>query len=117
MTEQQAINVMEKYTDIAMSKVVIEAHNIAIEAIKEVKLCKEDKMHFMPKEEYEKLCDRLDELESLQNPLETVSILLHNGKTGYQCKNCGNELAVNAFNGEYCHWCGQRLKWGNEDAE
>ena len=33
MTEQIAINVMEKYTDITLSKVVIEAHNMAIEAL------------------------------------------------------------------------------------
>ena len=33
MTEQEAINVMEKYTDITLSKVVIEAHNMAIEAL------------------------------------------------------------------------------------
>lgn len=33
MTEQQAINVMGKYTDITLSKVVIEAHNMAIEAL------------------------------------------------------------------------------------
>lgn len=33
MTVQQAINVMEKYTDITLSKVVIEAHNMAIEAL------------------------------------------------------------------------------------
>lgn len=65
----------------------------------------------------EKQSERLDELEGLQNPLEVDAILLHNGKTGYQCKNCGNELAVNKFNGEYCNWCGQKLSWGNEDAE
>ena len=34
MKIQEAINVMEKYTDVAMSKTVIEAHNMAIEALK-----------------------------------------------------------------------------------
>lgn len=33
MTPKEAINVMEKYTDITLSKVVIEAHNMAIEAL------------------------------------------------------------------------------------
>lgn len=33
MTENEAINVMEKYTDITLSKVVIEAHNMAISAL------------------------------------------------------------------------------------
>lgn len=34
MKIQEAINVMEKYTDVSISKTVIEAHNIAIEALK-----------------------------------------------------------------------------------
>ena len=34
MEIQEAINVMEKYTDISMSKTVIEAHNMAIKALK-----------------------------------------------------------------------------------
>ena len=34
MSIQQAINVMEKYTDIALSKTVIQAHNMAIDALK-----------------------------------------------------------------------------------
>lgn len=33
MKIQEAINVMEKYTDVSMSKVVIEAHNMAINAL------------------------------------------------------------------------------------
>lgn len=34
MKIQEAINVMEKCTDVSMSKTVIEAHNIAIKALK-----------------------------------------------------------------------------------
>lgn len=40
-------------------------------------------------------------------------VLLSHG-IGYECKQCGNELSVNAFNGEYCHWCGQKLDWSDE---
>ena len=36
MTIQQAINVMEKYTDITLSKTVIQAHNMAIQALEEI---------------------------------------------------------------------------------
>ena len=36
MDNQTAINVLEKYTDITLSKSVIEAHNIAIQAIKDL---------------------------------------------------------------------------------
>ena len=41
-------------------------------------------------------------------------VLLSHG-TGYECKQCGNELSVNAFNGEYCHWYGQKLDWSDEE--
>lgn len=34
---------------------------------------------------------------------------------GYECKNCGNKLSVNRFNGKYCHWCGQKLYWDGEE--
>ncbi len=34
LTNEEVINVMEKYTGTYLSKVVIEAHNKAIEAIK-----------------------------------------------------------------------------------
>lgn len=37
MKIQEAINVMEKYTDKTISKTVIEAHNMAIEALKSKK--------------------------------------------------------------------------------
>lgn len=30
----------------------------------------------------------------------------------YECAYCGNELEVNSFNGQYCHWCGQKLDFG-----
>lgn len=52
--------------------------------------------------------------ETLQKeiPSKPQEVLLAYGK-GYECKNCGNELSVNEFNGVYCHWCGQRLDWEN----
>lgn len=47
-----------------------------------------------------------------QIPMKPQEVLLAYGK-GYECKNCGNELSVNKFNGVYCHWCGQKLDWEN----
>ena len=49
-----------------------------------------------------------------QIPDKPQKVLLSYG-TGYECKQCGNELSVNAFNGEYCHWCGQKLDWSDKD--
>ncbi len=45
-----------------------------------------------------------------QAPKKPQKILLPYG-TGYECRECGNELSVNSFNVQYCHWCGQRIDW------
>lgn len=37
MTEQEAMNVLEKYTDDTLSPVVVEAHRMAITALEEVR--------------------------------------------------------------------------------
>lgn len=50
------------------------------------------------------------EIAEKEEPMETQEVALLYGK-GYECKNCGNELSVNEFNGIYCHWCGQKLEW------
>ncbi|WP_303192667.1 hypothetical protein [Hungatella hathewayi] len=51
-----------------------------------------------------------DEALQKQIPMKPQEVLLACGK-GYECSNCGNELSVSAFDGAYCHWCGQRLDW------
>ena len=91
------------------------AIEVAITAMKELNMYKEGGLVLIPTETFKNQCERLDELEPLQNPLEVDEILLYDGKTGYQCKNCGNELAVNRFNGNYCNWCGQKLEWRNKN--
>lgn len=40
-----------------------------------------------------------------------AEVLLPDGRMGYECRNCGNELSVDSFNGCYCHWCGKKLRW------
>lgn len=50
------------------------------------------------------------EIAEKEEPKGVEEVILHNGK-GFECKNCGNELSVNEFNGIYCHWCGQKLDW------
>lgn len=42
--------------------------------------------------------------------LKPQEILLHTGRKGFECRNCGNELSTNGFESSYCHWCGQRLE-------
>lgn len=51
-----------------------------------------------------------EEIRERMEPKKPQEVLLAYG-TGYECMNCGNELSVSAFDGLYCHWCGQRLEW------
>lgn len=53
------------------------------------------------------------EAREKQISIKPRAVLLPYGK-GYECRNCGNELSVNSFNGEYCHWCGRKLDWSEE---
>lgn len=63
--------------------------------------------HWMNKKYY----TAADDSEEYAAP---VKILLPGGGVGHECKNCGNELDVNSFNGNYCHWCGIKLNWNKE---
>lgn len=45
-----------------------------------------------------------------QVPMKPKRIIPVSGRS-YECAYCGNELEVNPLNGQYCHWCGQRLDW------
>lgn len=51
-----------------------------------------------------------EEIKEKMEPKKPQEVLPAYG-TGYECMNCGNELSVSAFDGLYCHWCGQRLEW------
>ena len=42
-----------------------------------------------------------------KKPKRNIPVFGHS----YECAYCGNELEVNSFNGQYCHWCGQKLDW------
>lgn len=65
--------------------------------------------------------DSLEILHMATNALEKrisikpQKVLAFTGKTVFECMNCGNELEVNVFNGQYCHWCGQKLDWSDVD--
>lgn len=46
-----------------------------------------------------------------QEAMEPRQVMLADGRKGYECPNCGNELRINALYGTYCHWCGRKLDW------
>lgn len=54
--------------------------------------------------------EEIREIAEKEEPKKVEEVALPYGK-GFECKNCGNELSVNEFNGIYCHWCGQKLDW------
>ena len=82
MNNQEAINVMEKYTDIGVSRVVSRAHIMAISALK--------------KQIPENVIDNIP----VKNPRED---------SWYQCPACGCDLTK--IRSRCCPWCGQKLSW------
>ena len=91
MTEQEAINVMKKYTEEPISKVVIEAHQMAIEAL-EKQIAKKPNLWGDGYADGELVYDM------------------------YTCPNCEvNDEIENAS--DYCQNCGQKLDWSEEYAE
>lgn len=54
--------------------------------------------------------EEIGEIVEKEEPKGVEEVALLYGD-GFECKNCGNELSVNEFNGIYCHWCGQKLDW------
>lgn len=63
----------------------------------------------MPKE-VDEACDMAIEALEKTNEMKPQEVLLHSGRKGYECRNCGNELSTSLFESVYCHWCGQRLE-------
>lgn len=96
MTEQEALYILENSENISDVQVALK---VAIKALEEIQQYRaigtvEDCRAAMEK----------------QIPKKPQKVLLPYG-TGYECRECGNELSVNSFNGQYCHWCGQRIDW------
>lgn len=94
MSEQEAINVMDKYTNKALSKVVIEAHVMAISAL-EKQIPKKPYIQQVVKDFREHDC--------------------------YECPNCDSFVGyVSDCKDEhyqigYCSNCGQKLDWSDKE--
>ena len=84
MTVQKAINVMEKYTDITLSKVVIEAHNMAIEALKK----------------------QIPKKPDLEGDGYADGHLVYDT---WICPNCDHEYEVDYEEYDWCPNCGQHI--------
>ena len=75
---------------------------------------------------YDTLIDNMKELEQYrsigtpgecraavekQRAVAPHKIVLFNGKKGYKCANCGNNLEWSVLGRPYCGWCGQVIQW------
>ncbi len=139
MTEQEAINVMEKYTDITLSKVVIKAHNMAIVALEEIQ---QYRAIGSPERIIKLLESGADTLENSKDILDSVIKELYKYKAigtveecreavekqrakkpktrlrhrgGFEvehCPNCDTDYQVDrryTINDDYCPCCGKLL--------
>ena len=93
MEIKEAVNVMKKYTDISMSKTVIEAHNMAIEALEK------------------------------QIPKKVNDVFKSFDVVYGDCPCCGEIYRLEPLEDEekprlpnYCSDCGQKLDWSDENA-
>lgn len=82
MTNQEAINVMEKYTDECVSRVVCRAHIIAISAL---------------------------EKQVPKKPAKVNHTGIRYTDT-YRCPSCGGNFTGTGI-ANYCYHCGQALDW------
>lgn len=56
-----------------------------------------------------KICNEIKIKTKRETPMDIV-VSRHNGKTLYNCKNCGKPLFIQAST-QYCECCGQKLKF------
>lgn len=88
MTEQQAMNVMQKYTEDRISSVVRNAHIMAMAALRKQKPQKPIK-------------DRAQEIRYT---------------SAYSCPYCGGGFTGTGI-ANYCYHCGQRLDWSDWESK
>lgn len=102
MTENEAIERLEQHKEWGF-RCVNEAIDIAIQVLEEI-------------QQYRAIgtVEECEEAVELQHAMKVKEVLLPNNRTGYECGNCGNEIEVDMFHGNYCHWCGQKLDWEEE---
>ena len=151
MTENEAIEVLsneliviadmigyckdfEKESDLALAYRVKrkEAHIIAISALKEIQLYKDNKLCLVPTDVYSRQCSELDvykeigTVEECRGAVEKQKpkIIIIESYCSTECPTCGHELSTSLGDGYYkhptflkrCPKCGRMIRW-SEDLE
>lgn len=76
LSRKEACNILEKYTDVSMNKDVIEAHNMAIDALRKTcKNCLNSNPHMTKSIDGEKCtyCDNLQMYMEIDKPRDKVN--------------------------------------------
>lgn len=120
---QEVVKYFENKLNTGVNRNRRKYYKTAISAMQELQMYKDGKLCLVPEDVYTRQCEELDAYKQLgileeireaverQQALEPYPMLGIYGKI-YECKECGNELEMYS---EYCPFCGQKQKWGDEE--
>ena len=134
MTKQEAIEILEEAKELddtmyAYNPAYMNALDMAIEALKEIQLYKDNKLCLVPEDVYSRQCSELDaykEIGTVEECREAVEKQKAKNpvKDKYHhncCPNCGWIVSGEGGYGEefcpHCENCGQVIRWVNENLE
>ena len=137
MTKQEAIEILEEVKELddtmyAYNPVYMNALDIAIEALKEIQLYKDNKLCLIPEDVYSRQCSELDaykEIGTVEECREAVekqaaerinyetNAVFNNGFGYYRIGKC--PICNSCYNSndeiKYCSKCGKKLDWSKEN--
>ena len=125
MTPEEAIEILEEVKELddtmyAYNPAYMNAMDMAIEALKEIQLYKDNKLCLVPEDVYSRQCSELDAYKEIgtveecreavekQTPKNPVKDKYHHNC----CPNCGWNYEVDYDDYKHCPECGQRLDIG-----
>ena len=134
MTKQEAIEILEEVKELddtmyAYNPVYMNALDMAIKALKEIQLYKDNELCLVPEDVYSRQCSELDaykEIGTVEECREAVEKQKAKNpvKDKYHhncCPNCGWIVSGEGGYGEefcpHCENCGQAIRWVNENLE
>ena len=134
MTKQEAIEILEEVKELddtmyAYNPAYMNALDMAIEALEEIQLYKDNKLCLVPEDVYSRQCSELDaykEIGTVEECREAVEKQKAKNpvKDKYHhncCPNCGWIVSGEGGYGEefcpHCENCGQAIRWVNENLE
>ena len=137
MTKQEAIEILEEVKELddtmyAYNPVYMKALDMAIEALKEIQLYKDNKLCLVPTDVYSRQCSELDaykEIGTVEECREAAekqaaerinyetNAVFNNGFGHYRMGKC--PICDSRYNSNdeinYCSKCGKKLDWSKEN--